>query len=106
MTLTLEALSLVENVEAVVQVRFYTTLEGPTEYVNATWMSSLHGFLHGIQWIMFHGYWTMFKNHLVEVGLTQNQETMALRAFTTVDLFYFIMREDPHEQKCIEIALG
>ena len=50
--------------------------------------------------------WTIFKNHLVEVGLTQNQETMALRAFTTVDLFYFIMREDPHEQKCIEIALG
>jgi hypothetical protein len=33
------------------------------------------------------------KNHLFEVGLTQNRETMALRTLTTVDLFYFIMRE-------------
>ena len=33
----------------------HTTLEGPTEYVNARWwMWSLHGFLHGIKWIMFH----------------------------------------------------
>ena len=30
--------------------------------------------------------------------LTQNQwETMALWTLTTVDLFYFIMREDLHE---------
>ena len=41
--------------------------------------------------------WTIFKNHLLEVGLTQNWETTALRTLTTVDLFYFIMREDPHE---------
>ena len=40
---------------------------------------------------------TIFKNHLLEVGLTQNQETMALRTLTTVDLFYFIMCEDLHE---------
>jgi hypothetical protein len=39
--------------------------------------------------------WTNLKTHLLEVGLTQNQDTMALRALTTVDLFYFIMREDP-----------
>ena len=32
----------------------HTTLEGPTEYVNAKWMQSLHGFLHGIRWTMFH----------------------------------------------------
>ena len=25
-----------------------TTLEGPTKYVNARWMQSLHEFLHGI----------------------------------------------------------
>jgi hypothetical protein len=31
--------------------------------------------------------WTIFKNHLLEVGLTQNRETMALRTLTTVDLF-------------------
>ena len=37
------------------------------------------------------------KNHLVEVGLTLIQEIMALQMLTNVDLFYFIMREDPHE---------
>ena len=36
--------------------------------------------------------WTIFKNHLLEVGLTQN---MALQNLTTIDLLYFIMREDP-----------
>ena len=41
--------------------------------------------------------WTYFKNHLLEVGLTQNRETMALQMLTTVDLFYFIMCEDHHE---------
>ena len=41
--------------------------------------------------------WIIFKNHLLEVGLTQNRETMALQTLTTVDLFYFIMCEDPHE---------
>jgi hypothetical protein len=33
----------------------------------------------------------------MEVGLTQNQDTMALRMFTSIDVFYFIMREDQHE---------
>ena len=46
---------------------------------------------------MFHGTWIIFKNYLLEVGLTQNQEAMALRTLTNVDLFYFIMCEDPHE---------
>jgi hypothetical protein len=31
--------------------------------------------------------WTIVKNHLLEVGLTQNQETMALRTLTLIDLF-------------------
>jgi hypothetical protein len=36
--------------------------------------------------------WTIFKNHLLEVGLTKNQETMVLRMLTTVDfiLFYHV----------------
>jgi hypothetical protein len=68
----------------------HTTLEGPTDYVDARWMESLHGFLHGIKWIMFHDHWTIFKNHLLEVGLTQNRETMALRMLTTVVLFYWL----------------
>jgi hypothetical protein len=41
--------------------------------------------------------WTIFKNHLLELGLTQNSETMALRTLTTVDLFCFSMREEPYE---------
>ena len=39
----------------------HTMLEGPTEYVNARWMSSLHGFMHGIEWIMFHGHLDYFQ---------------------------------------------
>ena len=51
--------------------------------------------------------WTNFKNHLLEAGLTQNQETMALRTLPAVDLLYFIMCEDPpHEQKFIELVVG
>jgi hypothetical protein len=29
--------------------------------VNAQWMQSLHGFLHGIEWIMFHGHLYYFQ---------------------------------------------
>jgi hypothetical protein len=46
--------------------------------------------------------WIIFKNRLLEVGLTQNRETMALRMFITVDLFYFIMCEDPHVRKSLK----
>jgi hypothetical protein len=31
--------------------------------------------------------WTIFKNHLLKVGLTQNRETMALQTLTTINLF-------------------
>ena len=41
--------------------------------------------------------WIIFKTHLLELGLTQNQETVALRTLTTVDLFYLIMCEGPDE---------
>jgi hypothetical protein len=76
----------------------HTICEGPTEYVNARWMESLHGFLHNIKWIMFHIHLDYFqKNHLLEVGLTQNRETVAFRMLTTVDLFYFTICEDLHE---------
>jgi hypothetical protein len=34
--------------------------------------------------------WCIFKNYLLEEGLTQIQETMALRTLTTVDLFYIL----------------
>ena len=41
--------------------------------------------------------WIIFKNGLLDLGLTQKREMMALQMFTTVDLFSFIMCEDPHE---------
>ena len=41
---------------------------------------------------------TISRNHLLEVGLTQNHwETMALQTLTTAGLFYSTMCEDPHE---------
>ena len=39
----------------------HTILEGPMEYMTARWMSSLHGFLHNIEWIMFHGHLDYFQ---------------------------------------------
>ena len=53
--------------------------------------------------------WTIFKNHLLEVGLTLNQTGRpwySEHSLTTIGLFYFIMCEDPHELKIIEIASG
>jgi hypothetical protein len=41
--------------------------------------------------------WSVFKNHLLEVGLTQKHETMALRMLTVVGSFYSITCENPHE---------
>ena len=41
--------------------------------------------------------WSIFKNHLLEVGLTQNRENMTLWTLTPVDLFYFIMFEQQYE---------
>jgi hypothetical protein len=34
---------------------------------------------------------------VLDVDLTQNRETTALRTLTTVGLFYFIMCNDPYE---------
>jgi hypothetical protein len=69
-------------------------LDGPTEKVNARWMYSLHGFYMASNGSHFMVPWTTFKNHLLEVGLAQNRETMVLQTITTVNLFYFIMCED------------
>ena len=43
----------------------HTMLGGPTEYVNARWMWSLHGFLRGIEWIMLHGHLDYFQKPLL-----------------------------------------
>ena len=59
----------------------YTTLEGPTQCVNdARWIWSLHGFLHDIEWIVFHGHWDYFFKKPPCGGrfkLTQNWDIMA-----------------------------
>ena len=34
--------------------------------------------------------WTIFNNHLLEVGLTQNQETMAFQTLTTIHLIFYL----------------
>ena len=62
-TVTVQALSLVEKVEPV-QVRFFTLRwrDQRSMYVNARWMWSLHGFLRGIEQIMFHGRLDYFQN--------------------------------------------
>ena len=60
-TSTLQALSLVEKAEPV-QVYFTLRLRDQWSiYVNARWVSSLHGILYGIEWIMFHGHLDYFK---------------------------------------------
>ena len=51
--------------------------------------------------------WIVFKYQLLEVGLTQNPETMALRTLTTVDLLYSItrvhrMNRNPLKQHLVE----
>ena len=105
MTITLQALSLVEKAQPV-QVRFTLCLrdqrsmwmqDGCKLYTESYMASNGSRFM--VTWIIF-------KNHLLEASLTQNQETMALQTLTTIGLLYFIMCEDPHEYKCIEIAFG
>jgi len=76
----------------------HTILEGPTKYVNARWMKKVYMDSYmALNGSCFMVNWTIFKNYLLEVGLTQNLKTMALRTVATVNLFYFIMCEDPHE---------
>ena len=57
---TLQALSLVEKAEPV-QVTSHIARGTNRVYVNARWMQSLHGFLHGIERIMFHGHLDYFQ---------------------------------------------
>ena len=73
-TITLQPLSLVEKAEPV-QVRFTLHfIEGPREYWSARRMLSLHGFLHGIKWIMFHGHSDYFQKPLLGGRLNSKPE--------------------------------
>jgi hypothetical protein len=104
-TNTLQPLSLVEKAE-LVQVRFTLCLRDQ----RSMWMQD-ESQVYMDSYMASNGScfmvtWTIFKNHLLEVGRTQNWEIMALQMLTTVDLFYFIMCEDPHESKFIEMTFG
>ena len=99
MTITLQALSLAEKAKPV-QVRYFTLRS--RDQRSSMWMQQDGCKVYMDSYMASNGScfmvtWTIFKNHLLEVGLTQNRETMALQTLTTVDLFYFIMCEDPHE---------
>ena len=74
----------------------HTTLEGPTEYIK--WMQDeckvyMDSYMAS-NGTCFMVTWTIFKSHLLEVGLTQNQETMTFWTLIIVGLSYFIMRDD------------
>ena len=86
----------------------HTTLEGPTKYICECKMDGTvyMDFYMASNGSCFMVIWTVSRNHLMEVGLTQNRETMALQTLTTVDLFYFIICEDMYEYKSIEIEFG
>ena len=56
--------------------------------VKSTWIPTWHQ--------MDHVSWIIFQDLLLEVGLTENRETMALRHLTTVDLLYYILGNLPY----------
>ena len=68
--------------------------------IKSAWIATWHRMDHVVVT------WTILQNHLLEVGLTQYRETVALRTLTTIDLFYFSMCENLHEWKFNEIAFG
>jgi hypothetical protein len=70
MTITLQALSLVEKQRSM-------RMQGGYEVYMDSYMAS-----NGSCFMVT---WTIFKSHLLEVGLTQNRKTMALPTLTNVD---------------------
>jgi hypothetical protein len=83
MTSTLQTLSLVEKVEPV-QVHFILRLWDQW----SIWLQDGCKVYMASNGSCFMVTWIIFRNHLLEVGLTQNWETMALWTLIIVDLFY------------------
>ena len=83
----------------------HTTLEGPTEEEKCKMEVNVYmGSYVASYGSCFMVTRTGFQNHLLEVGLTQNRWwDMGLWTFTTADLLYFIMWEDPAR---LGIAIG
>ena len=100
-TMALQALSLVEKAK-LVQVCFTLRLRDQ----QSVWMQDgckvYVDFCMASNGSCFTVTWTIFKNHLLEVGLTQNWETVTLDTLTTVGLFYFIMFENRMNKNLLE----
>ena len=98
MIITLQVLSLVEKGKAG-PISLHTMLEGAMEYVReckvdvkSTWTPTRHWM------IMFHDHLDYLQKPPLGVKPnTKNHETMTLWMLSPVDLFYFIMCEDPRE---------
>ena len=54
-------------------------------------------YLHGMQWIMFHGLPEFASSPPLWGGRNTNQETMTLQNLTTLDLLWFIVLRGPHD---------
>ena len=54
--------------------------------VKSTWIPTWHPMDH-VSWSLG----LFFKNHVLEVGLTQNWETMALQTLTIAHIFYIFV---------------
>ena len=96
MTITLQALSLVEKLEPV-QVRFTLRSRDQWSMCMQDGCNVYMGSYMASYGSCFMVTWTTLKNYLLEVGLAQNRETMALRMLTTIGLLCLIIYEDPHE---------
>jgi hypothetical protein len=92
-TIPLQALSLVEKAE-LIQVCFTLRLRDQRSMGMQGGCKVYMNFYMASNGACFMFIWIDFNYHLLEVGLSQNRETMALQMLATVSLFYFIMRED------------
>ena len=87
MTIALQAFSLVAKADPV-QGRFHTTLEG----TNGVSDCKMDVNIYMDSYIASNGScfmvtWTLFKNHLLEVGLTPNGDIIALSYFKIIALY-------------------
>ena len=90
MTIALQAPSLVEKAE-LVQVRFTICLTDQWSIQMQDGCKVHMDSYVALNESCFMVTWIIFKNRLLEVGLTQNRETMALQTFTIlIILFYHV----------------
>jgi hypothetical protein len=89
-TITLQALSLVEKAEPI-HVRFILRSRDQRSMGMQDECKSLRGFQHGIKWNIFHGLLDYIQKPPLGGRPNTNRETIALPMFTTVDLSYFIL---------------